>query len=94
MHHCYNNSPGAPPERRSLLLLQIALDLARRAVLARHPTLAYPPPMDHDPRASASEVLAELVVERCVELDSWIDRYNDAIDYLPEPDFDPDDIPF
>ena len=56
--------------------------------------LAYPPPIDHDPRAPASEVLAELIVERCVELGSWIERYNDAIDCLPEPDFDPDDIPF
>jgi len=93
MRHCYNNSPGTPPERRPLLLLQIALDLARRAVLAQHCRLAYPP-FDNEPQMQASELLAELLVERCVELDSWIDRYNDAIDDLPGPDFDPDDIPF
>ena len=94
MRYCCNHSPGAPPERPPLLLLQLALDLARRAVLARHPRLAYPPPLDHDPRAPAYEVLAELVVERCVELGPWIERYNDAIDCLAEPDFEPDDIPF
>lgn len=74
MRYCCNHSPGAPRERPPLLLLQLALDLARRAVLARHPRLAYPPPIDHDPQAPAHEVFAELLVEPCVELDSWIDR--------------------
>ena len=78
-----------PPERQTLLLLQAALDLARQAITDQHPRLDHLP-IAQDPRLPASEILAELVVERCADLDAWIDRYASVIDHLcgaDEPPF-------
>lgn len=46
--------------------------------------------MVDDPRLPASEILAELVVERCAELDACIDRYNGVIDHMLKPE----ELPF
>jgi len=69
-------------------LLQAALDLARQAILDQHPRLAYLPTGDH-PRLPASEILAELVVDRCADLDACIERYNSVIDHVCGPDDPP-----
>lgn len=86
MRHCCDKSD--PPERQTLLLLRAALDLARRAVTDQHPRLAYIPTRD-DPWLPASEVLAQLLVERCADLDAWIERYNGVIDHALKPNDDP-----
>jgi hypothetical protein len=77
-----------PPERKALELLLAALELAEQAVRDQHPRL------DHNPRNStpslpASELLAELLVERCAELQCTVERYNRVIDLLLERDNDP-----
>ena len=78
-----------PPERQALLLLQSALALARDAVLRQHPRLTYEP-IEDNPGLPASEVLAELLVDQCVELEARVQRYNTVIDHVLEPD----DVPF
>ncbi len=83
MKHCHD-ACHPPPERPTLLLLQAALDLARQAITDQHPRLDYLP-MVRDPRLPASEILAELVVARCAELDTWIDRYNSVLDHVHGP---------
>ena len=80
-NHCTPSEP--PPERRALLLLQAALELARHALTVEHPRLAHLP-MPNDPMLPTSELLAELLVGHCDELDAWIERYNDTIDHLLE----------
>ncbi len=87
MKRCHDPS-DPPPERQTLLLLQTALDLARQAITDQHPRLVYLPMADN-PRLPASEVLAELLVERCADLDAWIERYNSVIDHQLTPDDPP-----
>lgn len=73
--------PEEPPERRALLVLLHALELAQHAVCEQHPRLEHLP-LDSPPSLPASELLAEIVVERSVELSEWIQRYNRAIDHM------------
>ncbi len=80
--------PEEPPERRALLVLLHALDLARHAVCEQHPRLEHLP-LDSHPSLPASELLAELVVERSAELSDWIQRYNQVIDHMLGDRFDP-----
>ena len=70
-----------PPERRALLRLLHALELAQQAVRVQHSRLVHPP-LDSPPSLPASELLAEIVVERSVELADWIQRYNRVIDHM------------
>jgi hypothetical protein len=77
-----------PPERRALLVLLHALDLAQQAVREQHPRLEHLP-LDSPPQLPASELLAELVVERCGELQDWILRYNHVIDHILDESSDP-----
>ena len=79
------------PERPSLRLLLAALEVACDAVRDKHPRLSYLPRESH-PALPASEVLAELLVERCAELEALIQRYNAVIGHAPSDDFD--DLPF
>jgi len=87
MKHCHD-ACDPPPERQTLLLLQAALDLARQAITDQHPRLAYLQTGDN-PRLPVSELLAQLVVERCEALDASIERYNSVIDHLRGPDDPP-----
>lgn len=73
--------PEEPPERRALLVLLHALDLAQHAVREQHPRLEHLP-LDSPPQLPASELLAEIVVERCADLAVWIQRYNRVIDHI------------
>jgi hypothetical protein len=69
------------PERRALLVLLHALNLAAHAVREQHRRLEYHP-RDSPPSLPASELLAELVVDRCDELSDWVRRYNRVVDHL------------
>lgn len=80
--------PDEPPERRALLLLLSALELARHAVGEQHPRLAHLP-LDSPPSLPASELLAEILIERSAELSHWIHRYNRAIDHMLHDRFGP-----
>jgi hypothetical protein len=80
--------PEKPPERRALLVLLHALDLAQHAVREQHPRLEHLP-LDSPPSLPASELLAELVVERSAELSEWIQRYNRVIDDIIGEPTDP-----
>lgn len=73
--------PGEPPERRTLLVLLHALELAQQALCDQHPRLEHQP-FDTPPSLPVSELLAELVVDRCAELSDWIQRYNEVIDQM------------
>jgi hypothetical protein len=73
--------PGEPPERRALLVLLHALELAQQAICDQHPRLEHLP-LDSPPSLPVSEVLAEIVVERSAELSDWIQRYNQVIDHM------------
>ena len=80
--------PEQPPERRALLVLLHALELAQQAVREQHPRLDHLP-LDSPPSLPASELLAEIIVERSAELSDWIQRYNRAIDQMLGERFDP-----
>jgi len=80
--------PDEPPERRALLVLLHALDLAQQAVREQHPRLQHLP-LDSPPSLPASELLAEIVVERSTELSDWIQRYNHTIDHMLQDQFGP-----
>ena len=80
--------PEKPPERRALLVLLHALDLAQQAVREQHPRLEHLP-LDSPPSLPASELLAELVVDRCAELADWVQRYNHVIDHILDEPTDP-----
>ena len=77
-----------PPERKALDLLVAALDLAQQAIREQHRRLDHVP-LDSPPSLPTSELLAEIVVERCAELEHWIERYNDAVDYFLDRESDP-----
>lgn len=77
-----------PPERRALLVLLHALDLAQQAVRQQHPRLKHLP-LDSPPSLPAHELLAEIVVERSTELSHWIQRYNQVFDHMLDGRFDP-----
>jgi hypothetical protein len=62
--------------------------LAQQAVREQHPRLEHLP-LDSPPQLPASELLAELVVERCGELQDWILRYNHVIDHILDESSDP-----
>lgn len=80
--------PEQPPERRTLLVLLHALELAQQALCEQHPRLEYLP-IDSPPSLPASELLAEIVVERSAELAAWIQRYNHVIDDILDQSTDP-----
>lgn len=80
--------PEQPPERRTLLVLLHALELAQQALCEQHPRLEYLP-IDSPPSLPASELLAEIVVERSTELSHWIQRYNQVFDHMLDGRFDP-----
>jgi hypothetical protein len=80
--------PDEPPERRALLVLLHALDLAQQAVREQHPRLEHLP-LDSPPQLPTSELLAEIVVERSAELSEWVQRYNRVIDHIFEDRSDP-----
>ena len=75
------------PERTPLLLLCSALEIAQDAVRRQHQRLDYLPVTQH-PSLPASEVVAEMLVERCADLHLLIERYNSIIDYALGPDED------
>lgn len=87
-HFPPHDSRDLPPERKSLLLLLSVLELARDAVCSQHPRLDYRP-LEAHPALPVSELLAELVVDRCVDLAELVARYNDVIDHALSPDHDP-----
>ena len=80
--------PDEPPERRALLVLLHALDLAQHAVREQHQRLVHLP-LDSPPQLPASELLAEIVVERSADLADWVQRYNAVIDHLFNERSDP-----
>jgi len=80
--------PEQPPERRALLVLLHALDLAQQAVRQQHPRLEHLP-LHSPPSLPASELLAEIVVERCAELADWVQRYNGVVDHILDEPSDP-----
>lgn len=69
-------------------MLLHALDLAQHAVREQHPRLEHAP-FDSPPSLPASELLAELVVDCCAELEDWIQRYNRVIDHILHDNTDP-----
>ena len=73
--------PGDPPERRALLVLLHALELAQQALCDQHPRLEHQP-LDTPPSLPISELLAEIVVDRCAELSDWLHRYNEVVDQI------------
>jgi hypothetical protein len=73
------------PERKPLLLLLSALEIAQDALCTQHPRLDCRPFEAH-PALPVSEVLAELLVDRCVDLAELIARYNAAIDHALSAD--------
>jgi len=82
------------PERGSLALLAVALDLADSALRIEHPCLDLDPPDAHH-LPPTTELLAELILARFAELQTLVARYNAAADdALDERDSDDDDIPF
>jgi len=68
--------PEQPPERRTLLVLLHALELAQQALCEQHPRLEYLP-IDSPPSLPASELAA------------WIQRYNHVIDDILDQSTDP-----
>ena len=84
---------GELPERGVILLLLHALGLAQQAVRQQHCRLEHLP-LESPPHLPSSELLAELVVERCAELQHWITRYNDVIDYVLDHCSSDSDDPF
>jgi hypothetical protein len=83
------------PERGSLVLLAVAIDLADSALRIEHPCLDLQPP-DADHLPPTTELLAELLLARFAELHTLVARYNAAVDdALGARDCDDyDDIPF
>jgi hypothetical protein len=46
-------------------------------------------PLDSPPSLPASELLAEVLVERSRELADWVERYNHVIDHILDEPTDP-----
>ena len=83
---CHSSEPR--PERTPLRLLLAALEVAKDALRSQHPRLDYLPIHQH-PSLPASEVVAELLVERCADLEALVERYNRIADYAFGPEEDP-----
>jgi hypothetical protein len=60
--------------------LRDALELAQDVVRQQHPRLNYPADPPH-PSLPASELLAELLIDQCANLDALIERYDEVIDH-------------
>jgi len=81
------------PECAALALLDFGLALADTALRLEHPTVGADRIQTRPPPARPL-LLAELLVERCLELRNLIAHYNAAVDHALglDTDFAPDDL--
>lgn len=80
------------PERGPLLALLALLDLADAALRIEHPRLDIDPE-SLSPPPPPTELLAELLLARFIELRTLVARYNAAVDDAVGRDHNPD-LPF
>lgn len=80
----------AAPERAVLTLLSAALRVAVQSLRDEHHQIDRAPALDehHAPLVVAT---ARLIIDRCAELGSLIDFYDDAVDQVLRHD---DEVPF
>jgi hypothetical protein len=76
---------------KTLCVLLDTLELTQDALRKEHPRLQYPL-IPSNPALPTSELLAELLLERCSELAALIQRYNDVLELLDLQDDNP--VPF